>query len=276
MSSKSLILAALKKKFDGVDEKVLNRIAKNLANTSEVHSEEEATTAIEDVTLQNVIDSYADSRATDATHSAITNYEKKYGLKEGKKSDGTQTTETTDTKADDDGEDAKDVAGKTKTGTIITKGTDSELLALLKKQSDAIESLTGEIKAIKDGKVTESRTSVLKEALKDASDDYRAKVDKLTKHMDLKGMSEEDFNDLVSDFQDGADSAGDGGMATGAQQGGVQGVQQQRNIVGAPKAGGKSTPPIQVNPFVKARAEANEKAVANPAIQGVNTQTQTQ
>jgi hypothetical protein len=72
----------LKTKFAGIDEKVLDRIAAKAAKT--VNSEEEAKTFVEDTTLQQVIDSYTDSRVTEAQDSAIKSYEKKYGISEGK------------------------------------------------------------------------------------------------------------------------------------------------------------------------------------------------
>jgi hypothetical protein len=77
------ILNALKAKFSGVSESVLSRIAKTLAKTTT--TEEQVTTSVEGVSLQQVIDSYADSRATEATQTAVHNYEAKYGLKDGAK-----------------------------------------------------------------------------------------------------------------------------------------------------------------------------------------------
>jgi len=79
---KQKILEALKAKFLGVSETILNRYADKLAKT--VTTEEAVTTAVEGVTIQNLIDSYADSRATEATQTAVVNYEKKHSLKEGK------------------------------------------------------------------------------------------------------------------------------------------------------------------------------------------------
>lgn len=77
------ILNALKAKFTGVSDNVLGRIAKNLAKTAT--TAEQVKTAVDGVTLQQVIDGYADSRATEATQTAVHNYEVKYGLKDGAK-----------------------------------------------------------------------------------------------------------------------------------------------------------------------------------------------
>lgn len=81
------ILNALKAKFTGVSDAVLSRIAKNLAKTAT--TAEQVKTAVDGVTLQQVIDGYADSRATEATQTAVHNYETKWGLKDGEKVDNT-------------------------------------------------------------------------------------------------------------------------------------------------------------------------------------------
>lgn len=81
---KEKILAALKVKFQGGNANVLNRIAEKLAKT--VTTDEQVTTAVAGVTqeLIEVVESYGDSRATEATQTATQNYEAKYGLKDGK------------------------------------------------------------------------------------------------------------------------------------------------------------------------------------------------
>lgn len=76
------ILDALKTRFTGVSEKILGRIADKLAKT--VTTQEQVATAVEGVSFQQVLDSYGDSRATEATQSAVANYEAKHGLKDGK------------------------------------------------------------------------------------------------------------------------------------------------------------------------------------------------
>lgn len=81
------ILNSLKAKFTGVSDAVLSRIAKNLAKTAT--TAEQVKTAVDGVTLQQVIDGYADSRATEAAQTAVHGYETKYGLKDGTKVDNT-------------------------------------------------------------------------------------------------------------------------------------------------------------------------------------------
>jgi hypothetical protein len=82
---KERILAALKAKFQGVNANILDRIAAMLAKTVTV--EDQVATAVEGVTRDfiDVIEAYGDSRATDTQKTAVLNYEKKYGLKDGVK-----------------------------------------------------------------------------------------------------------------------------------------------------------------------------------------------
>ena len=80
---KQLILNALKTKFAGVSEQILDRVATKLVQT--VTTAEQVQTAVDGVTFQQVLESYGDSRATQATQTAVHNYETKYGLKDGAK-----------------------------------------------------------------------------------------------------------------------------------------------------------------------------------------------
>lgn len=79
---KEKILAALKTKFAGVPEAILDRIATKMAKT--VTTEDQVNSLVEGVTLQHVFDSYGDSRATEASQTAVSNYEKKHNIKDGK------------------------------------------------------------------------------------------------------------------------------------------------------------------------------------------------
>jgi len=82
---KQKLIEALATKF-GVDAKVVEGIAERLSKT--VTTEEEVTTAVEGVTFQQVLESYADKRANEASETArknaIKKYETQYGLKDGK------------------------------------------------------------------------------------------------------------------------------------------------------------------------------------------------
>lgn len=89
---KEKILAALKTKFVGVPDAILDRIAAQRAKT--VTTEDQITPLVEGLTLQSVFDSYGDSRATEASQTAVSNYEKKHGLKDGKPGANPEPTPT--------------------------------------------------------------------------------------------------------------------------------------------------------------------------------------
>ena len=90
---KQLILNALKAKFTGVSDAILDRVAAKLAQT--VTQTEQVQTVVDGVTFQQVLESYGDSRATQAQQTAVHNYEQKYGLKDGVKVDDQQRQQQT-------------------------------------------------------------------------------------------------------------------------------------------------------------------------------------
>ncbi len=79
---KEKILALLKTKFPGVDEATLIRIAEKKANG--VTDESQLQTIADGVSFQDVLNSYGDFRANSAVTSAVSNYEKKHNIKDGK------------------------------------------------------------------------------------------------------------------------------------------------------------------------------------------------
>ena len=81
---KQTIIDLLKTKFEGVDESILSRIAETKAAKS-VKTEDDANAYVEGITLNQLLSSYGDIRSTEAQRSAVSNYEKKHGIKDGKK-----------------------------------------------------------------------------------------------------------------------------------------------------------------------------------------------
>lgn len=79
---KEKLLALLKTKFVGVDSAILDRIATNKAEA--MTDEAQLPAIVEGIGFQDVLQSYGDYRAGDATQTAVRNYEKKHNLKDGK------------------------------------------------------------------------------------------------------------------------------------------------------------------------------------------------
>lgn len=76
------ILAGLQQKFAGVDTAILTRIATKKAEG--VTDETKVNSIVEGISFSDVLNSYGDFRAGDATRTSIQNYEKKHNLKDGK------------------------------------------------------------------------------------------------------------------------------------------------------------------------------------------------
>ena len=79
---KEKLLALLKTKFQGVDDAILDRIATKKAEG--VTDEAQLPAVMEGIGFQDVLTSYGDFRAGDASVKAVSNYEKKHNIKDGK------------------------------------------------------------------------------------------------------------------------------------------------------------------------------------------------
>jgi hypothetical protein len=76
------ILAGLQQKFAGVDTAILTRIATKKAEG--VTDETKVNSIVEGISFSDVLNSYGDFRAGDASKTAVSNYEKRHNLKDGK------------------------------------------------------------------------------------------------------------------------------------------------------------------------------------------------
>ena len=76
------ILAGLQQKFTGIDTAILTRIATKKAEG--VTDETKVNSILEGISFSDVLNSYGDFRAGDATRTSVLNYEKRHNLKDGK------------------------------------------------------------------------------------------------------------------------------------------------------------------------------------------------
>lgn len=76
------ILAGLRTKYQGADDATLQRIASKKAE--EVTDEDKVNSIVEGISFQDVLTSYGDYRADGAQKTAVSNYEKKHNIKDGK------------------------------------------------------------------------------------------------------------------------------------------------------------------------------------------------
>lgn len=160
------ILDALIEKYSGVKEPILRRVAAKLAKT--VENEDDITTAVEGA-FADVLEAYGDQRATDAQKTAVANYERKHGLKDGKAVDGGKpdNDEPAQNPADDTPEWAK------------------ALIEANKSLKERLDAMDGE-------KRSQSRRSVIDGILEPLTETQR----KPYKHMRLEDLSEDDFSAL--------------------------------------------------------------------------------
>lgn len=82
MTILELILAGLQTKFSGVDAAILTRVATKKAEG--VTDASQVPTIVEGVGFPDVLNSYGDFRAGDASFKSVLSYEKKHNLKDGK------------------------------------------------------------------------------------------------------------------------------------------------------------------------------------------------
>lgn len=169
------IFTALKTKFEGVEDAILNRVASKLAETAK--TEEEANAAAEAVTLQRIIESYGDSRATEAAHTAVTNYEKKFKIKNGEKVQVKEGGAPADK-----GKDAAE-----------TTSEEPEMPGWAKKLLDRFEQIETGVKVQK----TENRTKQLSDTIAKLPE----ALQKPYKRLSVEGLSDEDFQALLNDVQ---------------------------------------------------------------------------
>lgn len=168
------ILNALKAKFEGVSDAVLNRIATKLAKT--VTTAEQVKSAVDGVTLQQVIDSYADNRATEATQTAIRNYEQKHGLKDGVKIDNPGDPQEKDPNQQSEGG--------------IGEQTPEWAKAILK----ANEALTERIAKMEGANTTSARKAQITEIVSKLPETLRKPYERIA----LDKMTDDEFSSLVT------------------------------------------------------------------------------
>ena len=229
------ILAGLKTKFPGVDSKILERIAKKKAETTT--TEDEVKTVVDGVTFQSIIDSEGDRRANEAQSSAVSNYEKKYKLKDGKPSEPPQQ---------DPPQPPTPPAG----------GEDSEVLKMLKQIQQDNQQLRTEINDMKTKELGNQRKDKFSALFEEASDKLKERY--MRNYDRLTFKDDEDFNGWLDQQKPFIESDIKEEKAQGAKT--------------TPPVGGKRKPGEEADPAVTAylNAEASREAqTASPVIIGL-------
>lgn len=167
----------MKAKFQGVNAKVLDRIAATLAKT--VTTEDQVASAVEGVSqaMIEAMEAYGDSRATEATQSAVQNYETKYGIKDGVK--------VTTGGASQQPETQQPAAG----------GAGEQTPPWAQALIDSNKQLVERVNRMEAEKTTSSRKVQLDGLLTKLPENLRKGYERIT----LDGLKDEEFNSLISE-----------------------------------------------------------------------------
>lgn len=175
---------ALKAKFPGVNANVLNRIAEKLAKT--VTTDEQVTTAVAGVTQEfiEIIESYGDSRATEAQQTAVHNYETRYGLKDGQKIDANGGA-----------------AGQAGSGTTVQQqqsagGAQEQVPAWAQALIDSNKKLNDRLDKMDGERTTATRRQQLSAIIEKLPEKLR----KAYERTPVEGLTDEQFNTLVGEI----------------------------------------------------------------------------
>ena len=190
------LLAALKAKFEGVSDAVLDRVIKSKFGKT-VTTTEQVETAVAGVTWQSIIDSYGDSRATEAQVTAVSNYEKKHGLKDGVKIGGGEPTVQQPPKTEQDG----------------------DMPAWAKALVDSNKALTDKINALEGDRITASRKAKLSAVVEKLPETLR----KAYERTPVDKITDDEFETLLGEITTEVD-----GLATT--------VQAKGSVFGKPSA----------------------------------------
>jgi hypothetical protein len=201
---KKELLEALKTKFAGVSDAILSRIAEKLAKT--VTTEDGVQPAVDAVTLQQVIDGEADRRATEATQTAVVNYEKKHSIKEGKPVQG-------------GGQDTKTEPVKTKEG-----GNNEDAPAWAKPLIDSTKALSERLANLEGEKVTATRKQKLDAIIEKLPENLRKPYGRIA----LKSMTDEEFETFITETTTEVEDV-------------VNDLAAQGSVITPPKKDGKAT-----------------------------------
>lgn len=214
---KKKILEALSTRFEGVDVKILERMAKKLAKT--VKDEDGIEEAVKAVTIQQLIDSEGDRRANESRET----YEQKYGLKDGKPVKATEDEDDEDDEEDEDDEPIQPPAattqksGKGKQGKKMSQ-TDKMLKQLLENQ----QRLTDELTSMKQERIGKTRKSRFEALLTEADEKTKTRYMRSFDRLNFK--DDEDFDawldDIQSDIEDDIKTAKAAGTVTTVPKGG--------------------------------------------------------
>lgn len=194
------IFALLKTKFEGVDDATIGRVADKLAKTAT-----DASAAVDGCTFAQVLEMYGDSRATEASLSAVRNYERKHGLKDGKAIEVQKQAQQQNTQPQDGNNGGGEVA---------------ELLRELKSQNELLKARLDSIEA---KGITKTRMGEIGKIVEKLPEALRKPYSRIS----VDGLSDEDYTSLKNEISAEVEQLAQAQKANGA-------VFQQPKFVSGP------------------------------------------
>jgi hypothetical protein len=254
------ILEALNTKFPGVSDSKLNRIVDNLVK--KVKSEDDIQAAVDEITVESLLDSYGDARANLSRDNIIKDYETKHGLKDGKPvgngdNGGEQKQVTTN-----QGGAQQQVAGGAAAGNAATgDGQLSHEMQLimneLKSMKEQNAKLATSIATMKAEKIGSTREQLFRDLIKNLPEESQKRY--LRDYGFMTFDTDDKFNAYIEAIKPDVEAE-------------ESAVKQQEARVGSPKGGGSaSAAGGKVDPIVQARIDEKKAETTNPAIIGLST-----
>lgn len=197
----SKLKSEIEAKFEGISQNVADRLASKLAKS--VTTEDQVKTAIDGLSWQSIIDSYADSRASEAARTAVENYEKRHKLKDGKP----QEIPLPEPKPEPQGGEQQPEWVK----------------ALLKSN----EALSARLEAIESDKIVSARRARLNSVVEKLPESLR----KAYERTPVAELTNDDFDAMISEVSKEVETM----IVDNAAKGAVFGKPSFNNLGGAPK-----------------------------------------
>lgn len=174
---KDEIFALLKTKFEGVDDATIGRVADKLAKTAT-----DASAAVDGCTFAQVLEMYGDSRATEASLSAVRNYERKHGLKDGKAIEVQKQAQQQQQQQNTQPQDGNNGGGEV-----------AELLRELKSQNELLKARLDGIEA---KGITKTRMGEIGKIVEKLPEALRKPYGRIS----VDGLSDEDYTSLKNEI----------------------------------------------------------------------------
>lgn len=238
---KKKIVEALKTKdvYKGLSDALLNRIAENLIAGGKVTDESEIEDAIGGLDLAKEIEAYADSRANDASKTAVRNYEKKHKLKDGKPESAKEDPKPEGAPKPED------------------EGSGDDTPAWAKQLLADNKSLRERLDKVEQDKQTSSRSAKLDAILKDAPEKLRTRWKKDYERLTFK--DDDDFDAWLEESKTYVEDV-------------------SKDFAGKPKpptapksSRGPAAPAASAGAKAYAASVAKQAETATPAISGLST-----